>query len=170
MQTSRRRLTFVLLVFSLVVPGSWAQETSSSTKKTEVLWIDPGDIRTRNLYWGPGGEEHQPKTPVQFVQEDMHGTTPKFDVEDSDGKKWSAKLGLEAKPETAAARLLWAVGYSANENYFVPELEVRNMPPFLRRGRSLAGKDVGRAVTIRVANGTGGIIIFTGHANLMAFA
>ena len=141
MHPSRRRLTLILLVFSLAVPGSWAQETSSSTKKTEVLWIDPGDIRTRNLYWGPGGEEHQPKTPVQFVQEDMHGTTPKFDVEDSDGKKWSAKLGLEAKPETAAARLLWAVGYSANENYFVPELEVRNMPPFLRRGRSLAGKD-----------------------------
>src|SRR5437868_12354942 len=138
MQPSRR-LTFVLLVFSLAVPGSWAQETSSSTKKTEVLWIDPGDIRTRNLYWGPGGEEHQPKTPVQFVQEDMHGTTPKFDVEDSDGKQWTAKLGLEAKPETAAARLLWAVGYAANENYFVPNLQVRNMPAMLRRGEDLAG-------------------------------
>ena len=60
MHPSRRRLTLILLVFSLAVPGSWAQETSSSTKKTEVLWIDPGDIRTRNLYWGPGGEEHQP--------------------------------------------------------------------------------------------------------------
>ena len=30
--------------------------------------------------------------------------------------------------------------------------------------------NVGRTVTRRVANGTGGIIIFTGHANLMAFA
>src|ERR1043165_2413828 len=122
MQSSHRHLTLVFFAFSLVVPISWPQETSSSTKETEVLWTDPGDIRARNLYWGPGGEQHQPKMPVQFLQEDMHGTSPKFDVEDSDGKKWTAKLGLEAKPETAAARLLWAVGYSANENYFFPEI------------------------------------------------
>src|SRR5204862_5522794 len=162
MQPSRRRLTLILLVFSLAVSGSWAQETSSSTKKTEVLWIDPGDIRTRNLYWGPGGEEHQPKTPVQFVQEDMHGTTPKFEVEDSDGKKWSAKLGLEAKPETAAARLLWAVGYSANENYLSLNWRSGTCPlsfdvfdPWREKTGTfpMFACNVGRAVTRRVANG-----------------
>lgn len=66
----------------------------------------------------------------------MHGTSPKFDARDSDGKKWKAKLGLEAKPETVASRLLWAVGYGANENYFFPDLHVNNMPPQLRRRRA----------------------------------
>ena len=57
----------------------------------------PGDIRSLNLFWGPGGEKHQPQPPVAFVEEDMHGTSPKFDVRDSNDKKWKAKLGLEAK-------------------------------------------------------------------------
>ncbi len=105
-----------------------------------VLWTDPGDIRARNLYWGPGGQEHQPQPPVEFVKEDQEGTSPKFDVRDSAGKKWKAKLGLEAKPETAASRLLWAVGYAANENYFFPNLPVAGMPAQLRRGQKLAGR------------------------------
>jgi hypothetical protein len=103
-----------------------------------VLWADPGDLRSRDLFWGPGGQDRQPALPVEFIAEDLKGTSPKFEVRDSGGKKWTAKLGLEAKPETAAARLLWAVGYAANENYFVPNLQVRNMP-MLRRGQDLAG-------------------------------
>jgi hypothetical protein len=141
MQISRRCLVIYFFAFSLTTRISWAQQTSQPAKENEILWTDPGDIRSRNLFWGPGGEEHQPKTPVRFVQEDMHGTSAKFDVEDSKGKKWGAKLGLEAKPETAAARLLWAVGYSANENYFFPDLEVTNMPHPLRRGQRLQGTD-----------------------------
>ncbi|PYV49130.1 MAG: hypothetical protein DMG92_11835, partial [Acidobacteria bacterium] len=45
-----------------------------------VLWTDPGDIRSLNLFWGPGGEKHQPQQPVEFLEEDMNGTSPKFDV------------------------------------------------------------------------------------------
>ncbi|OLE14154.1 MAG: hypothetical protein AUG89_03210 [Acidobacteria bacterium 13_1_20CM_4_56_7] len=108
-----------------------------------VLWTDPGDIRSLNLFWGPGGEKHQPQQPVEFLEEDMNGTSPKFDVRDAAGKKWKAKLGLEAKPETAASRFLWAVGYAANENYFVDHLQVTNMPPQLKRRRAhgLTGHD-----------------------------
>ena len=35
--------------------------------------------------------------------------------------KWRVKLGVEARPETVASRLVWAVGYYANEDYFLPE-------------------------------------------------
>src|SRR4051812_5816008 len=83
-----------------------------------VLWTEPSDIRSRNLFFGPGGEEGQPQEPVEFQQEDTGGTSPKFTVRDAADKKWTAKLGLEAQPETAATRLLWAIGYIANENYF----------------------------------------------------
>ena len=37
---------------------------------------------------------------------------------------WRVKLGEEARPETAATRLLWALGYFADEAYLVPEMVV----------------------------------------------
>jgi len=104
-----------------------------------TIWAEPGDIRARNLYWGPGGEEHQPQPPAEFLEEDMHGANAKFDVRDSAGTKWRVKMGSEARPEVVADRLLWAIGYSVNENYFAPLLHVNNMPSQLRRGQSLAG-------------------------------
>jgi hypothetical protein len=76
-----------------------------------------------------------PQLPVKFHVAESLGASPKFDVIDSAGKKWRAKLGVEAQPETAAARLLWAVGYVANENYFFPDLAVDGIPPLLLRGK-----------------------------------
>ncbi|MBV9085910.1 MAG: hypothetical protein JOY79_00375 [Acidobacteriaceae bacterium] len=106
-----------------------------------VLWTDPGDIRARDLFWGPGGQKRQPQPPAEFIEEDRHGTSPKFDLRDSAGTKWRAKLGIEVGPEVVASRLLWAVGYAANENYFLPHLHVEKMPSHLRRGKNLLGTD-----------------------------
>ena len=134
----RLRLPFAVLlaVFPVI---SLAQSSQPAAQAPPVVWMDPGDIRSRDLFAGPGGKEHQPAVPVEFVSEDLKGTSPKFEVHDSEGKKWTAKLGLEARPETVASRLLWAVGYSANWNYFSPQLEVKNMPAKLHRGQKLAG-------------------------------
>lgn len=101
-----------------------------------VIWEDPGDIRSRNLFYGPGGKKDEPHGPLTFVKEDMHGHNPKFDVEDEDGKKWRAKMGPESQAEPVASRLLWAVGYFSNENYFVHDLQVKKLPPHLKRGQS----------------------------------
>ena len=101
-----------------------------------MLWLDPGEIASRNLYYGPGGKAHEPKGTFTFEKEDMEGSNPKFDVVDQDGVKWKVKMGDEARPETAASRLVWAVGYFANEDYFVPVLHVQNMP-HLHRGSNL---------------------------------
>ncbi len=119
----------VFVCVMCITDRSSSQTTKPDTPThSAVLWTDPGDIRSRDLYWGLGGREHQPQLPVEFLQEDAKGTSPKFDVRDAAGKKWKAKLGVESKPETAAARLLWAIGYEANENYFFPDLQVTNMP------------------------------------------
>jgi len=101
-----------------------------------VLWADPRDIRSRDLFYGAGGKEDAPKEPLSFDKEDLSGTSPKFDVKDEKGSKWRAKTGYEARPETVATRLLWAVGYCSNENYFYPELQVSGMPPQLQRGQA----------------------------------
>jgi hypothetical protein len=104
-----------------------------------VLWTNPADLETRNLFDGPGGAEHAPKGPYKFDKEDLDGTNPKFVVKDKDGVKWKVKLGIETRPETVATRLVWAVGYYANEDYFLPELQVKDMPAKLHRGQNLVG-------------------------------
>src|SRR6266850_5588039 len=75
------------------------KKESSSVSGKAVLWLDPGDIPSHNLYYGPGGKEDMPQPPVKFLAEDPLGISPKFDVRDQAGKKWKAKLGEEAQPE-----------------------------------------------------------------------
>jgi len=133
----------------LVVPaavsglGSTAKvrQTEEGEKPPAVLWRDPVDISSRNLFYGSGGREGEPHAPFTFLKEDFHGSNPKFDVVDRDGIKWRVKLGYEARPETAASRLVWAAGYFTAEYYFLPVLRVRNMPTVLQRGQKYIEKD-----------------------------
>lgn len=108
---------------------------------TPVLWRDPVDIASRNLIYGPGGEKNQPQGPFVFVKEDLHGTNPKFVIKDSAGVKWKLKLGGEARPETAASRIVWAAGYFADDDYFVPDLVISGVPPNLHRGEKYVDPD-----------------------------
>src|SRR3984885_5924836 len=103
------------------------------------LWRQPQDIRSQDLFYGPGGKEHQPHGPFTFVKEDLDGSNPKYDVRDQDGVKWKIKLGAEARPETVAVRFVWAVGYHADEDYFLPELSVLGLPARVHRGQNLIG-------------------------------
>jgi hypothetical protein len=98
-------------------------------------------MASRNLFYGPGGKEHEPHSTFTFLKEDLDGTNPKFVVRDEDGVKWKVKLGAEARPETVASRLTWAVGYFTNEDYFLQDLRVRNMPAHLHRGQKLVEPD-----------------------------
>ena len=136
------------VVLVLLTLPSLSQVAKPATAGNAIIWNDPGDIRSKNLFWGPGGQ-HQPSLPVEFTQEDMHGTSPKFEVRDANGKKWSAKMGLEPRPETAASRLLWAVGYAANENYYFEQLQVANLPTPLRRGQKFV-KPGGKVSNVRL--------------------
>lgn len=89
-----------------------------------ILWKDPGAISQLDLYYGLGGKKHMPAAPYTFLTENKSGTNPKFDVRDANGKKWRVKLGEEARPEVVASRLLWAVGYYANEDYLLQNADV----------------------------------------------
>ncbi len=104
-----------------------------------ILWREPADISSRNLFYGPGGKDHEPHGPFKFVEEDLNGTNPKFVIRDRDKVKWTVKLGLEARPETVASRLVWAAGYFTNEDYFLQDLRVEGMPEHLKRGGNRIG-------------------------------
>src|ERR1700736_4232799 len=99
-------LALVAVLTALPALGQKPAKDSSA-----VIWTDPGDIKSKDLVDGPGNEKHHPRLPVKFLKEDKHGQNSKFDVEDSNGTKWKAKLGIEAQPEIVAARLLWSIGY-----------------------------------------------------------
>jgi hypothetical protein len=108
-----------------------------------VLWRDPGDIAARDLRYGPGSAELAPQPPFTFVEEVKGGESPKFKVRDARDVQWGVKLGPEAQSETVATRLVWAVGYFAEEAYYFDEVKVDNMPRRLSRGREYV---VGRTV------------------------
>jgi hypothetical protein len=116
------------------------EKKADAAGRPTVLWRDPGDITARNLFYGPRGEEAQPKGKFTFVGEDLNGSNPKFYVEDERGQRWTVKLGQEARPETAATRLLWAVGYFTDVDYYLPELRVENMKK-LSRGEEFISAD-----------------------------
>jgi hypothetical protein len=134
-----KRLAAVVVVLlgvaTLPATGQKPSKNIASGEQGRAIWTDPGDIKSKDLFNGPGGEKHLPQLPVKFLKEDMHGHNSKFDVEDANGKKWKAKLGIEAQPETVATRLLWAVGYFTNVDYFVPDLQVEELPAHLHRGQ-----------------------------------
>src|SRR5216683_2287162 len=147
---SRNLLSLGLALTALSLPAADAGKNRSSaeaanpeiaTRDDSVLWRRPVDISSRNLLFGPGGAEHQPRGVFTFLEEDLEGTNPKIIVRDQSGVKWTVKLGAEARPETAASRLVWAVGYFANEDYFLPDVRVSDMPVHLHRGQALVGVD-----------------------------
>lgn len=128
-------LAFATLAISCPVVAPAQSPAKESSSSAPAIWHEPGDIKSKDLLNGPGGEKHRPQLPVKFLKEDRHGQNSKFDVEDVDGEKWKAKLGIEAQPEVVATRLLWAIGYFTNENYFIPNLEVKGLPAHLHRGQ-----------------------------------
>ena len=139
------RLLLLGLTLLLAVPLGAAQAKpraakgvsraeATATALPAVLWRDPGDIPSLDLLNGPGGRSHAPTgcSKYKFVKEDLNGTSTKFYVEDAAGVRWLVKVGQEARPETAATRLVWAMGYFADEDYYLQEIHVRGMPALKR--------------------------------------
>jgi hypothetical protein len=123
----------LLLLLSLSAPTPALQDKRKK-KKTEpvgkpVLWKAPDDLPARDLLLGPGGAGMKPDTrSVTFLKAEQGGYSPKFRVRDGSGREWVAKLGKEAQSETAAVRLLWAVGYQTEINYLVPCVQIQGAP------------------------------------------
>lgn len=84
------------------------------------LWREPVDLKSRDLFHGPGGAELQPQ-PVTytFVARKTTGTNPGYDVRDPQGRLWSVKLGKESQSEVTSSRILWAVGFHQPPTYYV---------------------------------------------------
>ena len=87
------------------------------------LWVDPGDVKGRDLLYGAGGATlaPDPNARYEFVSEKFGilSYSRGYTVKDPRGLKWSVKLGPEAQPEVVASRLIWAAGYHQLPAYYV---------------------------------------------------
>jgi hypothetical protein len=110
-------------ILLIALAAATAQAQKQGTGKA-VLW-EPVDASTLDLYAGPGSEAMRPNlSRIQFIEEETGGHNKKYRVKDGSGRTWVVKLGIEAKPETAAVRLLYGLGYKTEINYFVPKVTI----------------------------------------------
>ena len=130
-----KKFCLVLVLILTVSAAAFGQKDKKDKKKevptgTPILWQDPGAIESRNLIHGAGGEALRPDiSRVTFVRDQMGGGfSINYRVKDAAGRTWVAKLGKEAQPETAASRLVWAVGYKTEINYLIPCLHIEGAP------------------------------------------
>ena len=127
MRSARTSLpTGLVLVAALLAAGCAKQiratlPAAPSDEQLREFWAEPADLASRDLFWGPGGQEHapDPKWTWTFKERDNTGFSPSFDLEDPKGVEWSAKLGAEAQAEVVASRLMWALGFHQPPTYYV---------------------------------------------------
>ena len=148
MRTSKLVFQSLLLIASsLVVSQTGLSQSKPANNSKEpvarsIIWRNPGNVSRRNLLYGPGAIDLMPQAPFTFVEEDKSGESPKFDVRDARGDLWTVKLGPEAQAETVSTRLVWAVGYFAEEAYYLDEVAVDNLPRLSRGQDYVAGNIV----------------------------
>jgi hypothetical protein len=148
---NKNRWLSVLVIMAILGTLSLAFSTAKvkkikkqhADKKSAVLWRNTGNMRNRDLYYGPGSKALAPVPPFRFLKEAKEGGMPKFDIEDARGVKWRVKLGPEAQSETAASRLVWAAGYNAEESYYLDRARIEGLRK-LSRGQQYVNGDTVR--------------------------
>lgn len=127
------------MVLMLALPiAANAQDKDKKDKKEKkeltgkpVMWKDPTDLESRNLILGAGGEEMKPDiSTVTFIEQKTGGYSTKYRVKDAKGNEWVAKIGKEAQTDTAANRILWALGYETEIAYLIPHLKIEGKGEF----------------------------------------
>lgn len=145
-------LAFLLLMLALPITAA-AQDNKDKNKKekkaltgTPVFWHAPEDIEQRNLLLGAGGEAMKPDiSRLTFIEQKTGGYSTKYRVRDAKGNEWIAKVGKEAQSDTAANRLLWALGYETEIAYLVPKARIEGKGEFENVRLEARPKDIKRS-------------------------
>ena len=130
-----------LTLLLLAQPFAFASQDNKDNKKNKdekkelvgkpVMWKDPTDLESRNLVLGAGGEEMKPDvSTLTFIEQKTGGFSTKYRVKDAKGNEWVAKIGKEAQTDTAANRLLWALGYETEIAYLIPHAKIEGKGEF----------------------------------------
>ena len=109
-----------------------AQPTAAPRGAT--LWQKPGNISSRDLFFGPWGREHAPSPDdiYRLVERKHTGVNPGLTVVDSRGREWSVKqpppgnFDSEVPIEISLSRILSAVGYYQTPVYLLPTFTLKD--------------------------------------------
>jgi len=138
-------LAIIATAALILIPGSlWAQKDNKNNKNNKnkspkpipadakaVLWQQPTDISSRDLFLGFGGDAMKPDlSRITFLSDETRSHTTKYRVRDSAGNEWVVKIGEEAQSETAATRLVWAAGYFVDPTYLAPHVVIEGKGAF----------------------------------------
>jgi hypothetical protein len=134
----RSLLIVLMLVLSFPVAAQDEKKKDDKDKSVKkeltgkpVMWREPTDLESRNLLLGAGGEEMKPDiSRLTFIEQKTGGFSTKYRVKDAKGNEWIAKIGKEAQTDTAANRLLWALGYETEIAYLVPHAKIEGKGEF----------------------------------------
>ena len=139
--TKSRYWSVCLMVLMLAISVAGQDKKDTKNKKEHegkkelkgkpVMWREPADLESRNLILGAGGEEMKPDlSKLTFIEQKTGGWSTKYRVRDAKGNEWIAKIGKEAQTDTAANRLLWALGYETEIAYLVPHATIEGKGEF----------------------------------------
>ena len=129
----------MVLMLAISVAGQDKKDTKNKKehegkkelKGKPIMWREPSDLESRNLILGAGGEEMKPDlSKLTFIEQKTGGWSTKYRVRDAKGNEWIAKVGKEAQTDTAANRLLWALGYETEIAYLVPHATIEGKGEF----------------------------------------
>ena len=130
-----RIVTVALIAFAAACAGVARPQVQNAPPPAGVsMWVEPTDIASRDLYYGPWGQEHapDPNDVYDLVELKHSGVNLGMTVKDSKGREWSVKqpfpgnLDSEAPVEVVVSRLLSAVGYRQPPVYFLGSFTLKD--------------------------------------------
>lgn len=105
-----------------------------------VLWETPAGVESTD-FAQPARGVALPRTPFQFVEEDLSGNSPKVMVRDSAGVLWQVKGGPEGRAEAFVTRIVSALGYFSDSVCFIPQGRIEGIRGPLKRASGFIARD-----------------------------
>ena len=110
------------------------QVQNTPPKPGVSMWVEPTDLASRDVYYGPWGRElaPDPNDVYDLVEMKHTGVNLGMTVKDSKDREWSVKqpypgnLDSEAPVEVAVSRLLSAIGYRQPPVYYLPAFTLKD--------------------------------------------
>ena len=122
-------------IMSMACAGVGVPQAKSTPKPPAAsMWIEPTDLESRDLFYGPWGKENapDPNGVFELVELKHSGVNLGMTVKDSQGREWSVKqpfpgnLDPEGPVEVAVSRLLSGIGYHQPPVYYLRAFHLKD--------------------------------------------
>lgn len=136
---ARTKLTLLAVALAVVSAAACAMAKRPALQPSApvagaIMWEEPTDLPSRDVFDGPWGREHAPEPGDTFtlVEYKHSGVNLGMTVKDGQDREWSVKLPYpgdmdsEAPVEVTVSRLLSAVGYPQPPVYYLPAFRLKD--------------------------------------------